>query len=106
MIWFTNLQGFAEQEHVELTVQLVVNKFSENYVGGTVYMMKQLELNSLIYGKGKCVDVVSTQTEFDRLVSSLYPGASLTAWQTRCWFRSSRASTRRETSGCGRRRWT
>jgi len=40
-------------------------------------MMRQQELTSLVYGKGKCVDVVSTQTEFERLASSLFPGASV-----------------------------
>ena len=70
--WFNTLQHVAEEANMALTVQDVLDKFSENYMGGTVQMMKQLELTSLVYGKGKCVDVVSTQTEFDSLASSLY----------------------------------
>jgi hypothetical protein len=67
----------AEREGIQLTVQDVRKEFLLKYVGGTTYMMRQQQLSSLVYGKGKCLDVISTQTEFERLSSSLFPGASL-----------------------------
>ena len=75
--WYTVLQQTAMAQQIPLTVQYVSDVFLSTYVGGTTRMMKQLELSSLTYGEGRCVDVVSTQTEFERLASSLYPGASL-----------------------------
>jgi hypothetical protein len=75
--WFQTMQQAAVLENKELTVQLLCDLFLAKFVGGTAYMVRQQELTSLTYGKGKCVDAVSTQTEFERLASSLFPGASL-----------------------------
>jgi hypothetical protein len=75
--WFGMHRQSAALEGIEVTVQSLSDEFLSKYVGGTTHMMRQQELSSLVYGKGKCVDVVSTQTEFERLASSLFPGASL-----------------------------
>ena len=76
-LWYTMVCTTAEQAGVQLTVQDLSSEFLLKYEGGTTHMMRQQQLTSLVYGKGKCVDVVSTQTEFERLSSSLFPGASL-----------------------------
>ena len=76
-IWFDIIEQRAKDKGQVMTLQLCADEFLTQYWSGTVHMVEQMELGSLIYGKGKCVDVVSTQTEFERLASSLYPGASL-----------------------------
>jgi hypothetical protein len=76
-IWYDYVLASAKMFNTKVTVQQLEEEFLEKYAGGVTYMTRQQELSSLVYGKGKCVDVVSTQTEFERLVSSLYPGASL-----------------------------
>jgi len=60
--WFQTMQQVAAGDNAELTVRELASLFPIKYVGGTTYMMRQQELTSLVYGKGKCVDVVSTQT--------------------------------------------
>jgi hypothetical protein len=61
----------------KLTVQDLSDEFLLRFAGGTTHMHRQQQLSSLVYGKGKCLDVISTQTEFERLSFSLFPGASL-----------------------------
>jgi hypothetical protein len=77
LTWFNTLQQMAREDQVELSIQLLSDEFLIKYAGGATHIVRQMEFSSLVYGKGKCVDVVSTQTEFERLASSLYPGASL-----------------------------
>jgi hypothetical protein len=76
-LWFSMVMKTVEVEGIEFTVQDLANEFLLKYAGGTTHMHRQQQLTSLVYGKGKCLDVISTQTEFERLASSLYPGASL-----------------------------
>jgi hypothetical protein len=76
-LWFSMVMQTVEVEGIEFTVQDLANEFLLKYAGGTTHMHRQQQLTSLVYGKGKCLDVISTQTEFERLASSLYPGASL-----------------------------
>jgi hypothetical protein len=77
-LWFDMVMKTVEVEGIiDFTVQDLSNEFLLKYAGGTTHMHRQQQLTSLVYGKGKCLDVISTQTEFERLASSLYPGASL-----------------------------
>src|ERR1700710_776593 len=75
--WYSLISNTAAVGGFKLTVQDLSDEFLLRFAGGTTHMHRQQQLSSLVYGKGKCLDVISTQTEFERLSFSLFPGASL-----------------------------
>jgi hypothetical protein len=73
--WYYNLRKKAAQRGIELTLQQAFDEFLMHFDGGRTKALVEQEFNSLMYGKGACKDLPSTEIEFDRLASLLYPGA-------------------------------
>ena len=72
------LQNFQDQEAAAgrlLTLQDVFDEFMRTYHGGVSEKLAEQQLNSLVYGKGECRDLVGLDSAFDRLALELYPGS-------------------------------
>jgi hypothetical protein len=67
-----------ERVGTTVTLQQVFDAFLLHFDGGRTKQLVQHEYNKLVFGKGACKDLPSTDTEFDRLVGLLFPGAELT----------------------------
>jgi hypothetical protein len=72
------LQNFLKQEAAKrrrVTLQDVFDEFMVVYFGGVSEKLAEQQLNSLVYGKDECKDLVALDSEFDRLAMQLYPGS-------------------------------
>lgn len=74
--WYTAEKIRAQAERRALTLEDLFASFLNMYAGGRSEMVLHQEFNSLTYGKGRCKDPASTQTEFDTYAATLYPGYS------------------------------
>jgi hypothetical protein len=73
--WLQNLQDQKAAAGRVLTLQDVFDEFMRTYHGGVSEKLAEQQLNSLVYGKGECRDLVGLDSEFDRLALELYPGS-------------------------------
>jgi hypothetical protein len=73
--WLQNLQDQEAAAGRLLTLQDVFDEFMSTYHGGVSEKLAEQQLNSLVYGKGECRDLVGLDSAFDRLALELYPGS-------------------------------
>lgn len=73
--WFEGLQTSHEMSGSTLTLQQAFDAFIKTYEGTVSHKMAEAQLNNLVYGRGECKDLISLDSEFDRLAQMCYPGA-------------------------------
>ena len=71
--WLFDLRSRVERKGSPLTLQKVFDEFVLKFESGVSRVLLQQELNTLVYGKGKCRDIYATDAEFDRIVGQLFP---------------------------------
>ena len=73
--WFEGVQTSHEEHGSTLTLQQAFDAFIKTYEGTVSLKMAEAQLNNLVYGRGECKDLISLESEFDRLTRMCYPGA-------------------------------
>jgi hypothetical protein len=73
--WLQNFLKHETARRRRVTLQDVFDEFMMIYFGGVSEKLAEQQLNSLVYGKGECRDLVALDSEFDRLAMQLYPGS-------------------------------